>query len=116
MGKLTTHILDTANGGPATGVRVVLERLAPDPAHLFDGFSNRDGRLDAPLLEGEALIAGKYNLTFFMGDYFRARGAAVDEPAFVDEVKLCFGIAHVAQHYHVPLLASPWSYSTYRGS
>ena len=118
MGKLTTHVLDTMNGCPAAGMAVSLYRLGAGeaPALLKSLRLNADGRADAPLLEGEALQRGSYRLVFGVAAYFRARGVALPEPPFLDEVPLDFGVADVAAHYHVPLLTSPWSYSTYRGS
>jgi 5-hydroxyisourate hydrolase len=117
MGKLTTHVLDTANGCPAAGMAVTLLRLdGPKPVVLKQLHLNHDGRADAPLLEGEAMVAGRYRLVFGVAAYFRLRGASLPEPPFLDEVPLDFGLADPGSHYHVPLLASPWSYSTYRGS
>jgi len=115
MGRLTTHVLDTASGVPAQGMRVELHRLQPDQP-LADIRTNADGRAGAPLLEGAGLRVGGYELRFHVADYFRARGTALSEPPFLDVVTIRFGIADAAQHYHVPLLVSPWSYSTYRGS
>lgn len=117
MGKLTTHVLDTANGKPGAGIAVTLWRLAPEGRQqLASALTNADGRCDAPLLDGEGMKPGSYELVFAAGAYFRGLGTALPEPAFVDEVVLRFGIADAQQHYHVPLLVSPWSYSTYRGS
>jgi len=117
MGKLTTHILDTANGRPGDGVAIALYRVGEDARQLLVRHtSNADGRCDAPLLEGDALFVGTYELDFSIGDYFATRGAVVPEPRFLDVVTLRFGISDASAHYHVPLLASPWSYSTYRGS
>ena len=122
MGKLTTHVLDTMNGCPAAGMAVTLWRLpaaeAPSaPAELVRHLRlNDDGRADAPLLQGDTLLPGRYRLVFEVAAYFRARGALLPEPPFLDQVPLDFGLADPAAHYHVPLLASPWSYSTYRGS
>lgn len=117
MGKLTTHVLDTTIGGPAAGMRVRLYALAGEAATLVKEIAlNHDGRGDAPLLEGEALRAGTYRLVFDVAPYFRGRGVALPEPPFLDSVPLDFGIADTGAHYHVPLLASPWAYSTYRGS
>ena len=116
MGKLTTHVLDTAHGCPAAGMRLALWRTDPAPAHLLDVTLNADGRADAPLLQGDALQRGRYRLVFEAAAYFRARGVALPEPPFVDAVQLDFGIADPGGHYHVPLLVSPWSWSTYRGS
>ena len=117
MGKLTTHVLDTANGCPAAGMRVRLYRVddAAAPALLADFALNHDGRADAPLLAGDSFRAGRYRLVFSVADYFRRRGSALAEPPFLDEVPLDFGLGQDA-HYHVPLLASPWSYASYRGS
>jgi 5-hydroxyisourate hydrolase len=118
MGKLTTHVLDTANGCPAAGMTVSLYRLGADgaPQLLRSLTLNHDGRADAPLLEGAAFVPGRYRLVFGVAAYFRALGSELAEPPFLDEVPLDFGLATVGQHYHVPLLASPWAYSTYRGS
>ena len=116
MGRLTTHVLDTARGVPAGGIAVSLFRLQPGPELLAEAVTNDDGRLDSPILEGDALTAGIYQLVFQAGDYFRAGDAELPDPLFVDEVVLRFGIADSGGHYHVPLLVSPWSYSTYRGS
>ena len=115
MGRLTTHVLDTAHGIPAGGMRVEL-RAAESGERLAGLATNADGRANAPLLEGEALRPGRYTLTFFVAEYFRGRGVVLPEPPFLDTVRIDFGIADGAQHYHVPLLVSPWSYSTYRGS
>jgi 5-hydroxyisourate hydrolase len=115
MGRLTTHVLDTASGKPAAGMRIifrVLDRPAGPPVEVV---TNADGRLDAPLLEGAAFKPGQYELQFHVGDYFRAEGVALAHPAFLDIVPIRFGIAEDA-HYHVPLLVSPYGYSTYRGS
>jgi len=117
MGKLTTHVLDTANGRPGAGIRIELYALAGDARRLLTtALTNRDGRCDAPLLEGADFAAGEYELLFAAGDYFAASGAALPQPRFVDRVVLRFGVADANAHYHVPLLVSPWSYSTYRGS
>ena len=117
MGKLTTHVLDTANGCPAAGMAVRLSRIEAGGELAIKSLTlNSDGRADAPLLEGEALVPGRYRLVFGVAAYFRARGAELTEPPFLDEVPLDFGISDPAAHYHVPLLTSPWSYSTYRGS
>jgi len=117
MGKLTTHVLDTMNGCPAAGMAVSLYRLNAQTAELVKSLTlNHDGRADAPLLEGEALQPGRYRLIFEVAAYFKARGVALPEPPFLESVPLDFGLADTASHYHVPLLASPWAYSTYRGS
>ena len=115
MGKLSTHVLDTAAGLPAAGIAYRLERAAPGPrTELARGVTNANGRTDSPLL-GQ-LQAGSYELHFEVAAYFRARGVVLSEPPFLDVVTLRFGIADTAADYHVPLLLSPWSYSTYRGS
>lgn len=117
MGKLTTHVLDTAHGRPGGGIAIALYRCGNDGRTLLGRFvSNPDGRCDAPLLAGEALQAGTYELDFAAGDYFAAFGVHLPQPRFVDVVTLRFGIADADAHYHVPLLVSPYSYSTYRGS
>ena len=116
MGKLTTHVLDTAAGKPAAGVKVTLLRVAPVAATLLSTTTNADGRCDQPLLEGAAFTAGEYQLEFEVAAYFRAQGVVLPDPPFITTAVLRFGIADAASHYHVPLLVSPWSYSTYRGS
>jgi 5-hydroxyisourate hydrolase len=117
MGHLTTHVLDTMNGCPAAGLRVALYRFDGEVPQLLRELAlDADGRAGGPLLEGDAFRVGRYRLAFEVGAYFRARGVALPEPAFLDRVPLDFGIADTSSHYHVPLLASPWSYSTYRGS
>ena len=115
MGRLTTHVLDTASGRPAAGLKIELFR-AGGGAPLTSIRTNADGRADAPLLEGESFAAGQYELRFHAGDYLRANGTALPEPAFLDIIPIHFGIADAAAHYHVPLLLSPYGYSTYRGS
>lgn len=117
MGKLTTHVLDLAAGIPAAGMRIELHdpRLAP-PGLLAAARTNQDGRCPKPLLDTGSLRAGCYVLTFHVAEYFRSTGASLAEPPFLDEVAIRFGIADPAQNYHVPLLVTPWSYSTYRGS
>jgi 5-hydroxyisourate hydrolase len=116
MGRLTTHVLDTALGQPASGVEVVLYRLTPGLQELARAQTNSDGRLNQPILEGDDFVAGVYQLVFQAGNYFRALPVDLAEPLFVDEVVLRFGINQPDQHYHVPLLVSPFAYSTYRGS
>ena len=118
MARLSTHVLDTAHGVPAAGVQLTLYRTNADglDERVIERTTNRDGRTDAPLLSGKTIPIGRYRLTFDAGDYFRAYGLALPEPPFVDVVELRFGIADPAGDYHVPLLVSPWSYSTYRGS
>jgi 5-hydroxyisourate hydrolase len=116
-GRLTTHVLDTATGLPAAGLRIELYRLDRDQRRqLASVTTNDDGRCDAPLLAGPALRPGGYELLFFVGDYLRAAGATLSDPPFLDLVPIRFGIADPSQHYHVPLLVSPYAYSTYRGS
>jgi 5-hydroxyisourate hydrolase len=116
--RLTTHVLDTRDGVPAAGVEIELWAVTPSGERtlLKRATTNHDGRTDAPLLADDELLAGVYELVFLVGAYFRARGAAGAEPAFLDRVPLRFGIADARSHYHVPLLVSPWAYSTYRGS
>ncbi len=116
MGRLTTHVLDTAHGSPAGGVVVILYRLTPERKRVAAATTNGDGRLDAPILDAGDFRAGTYELVFEAGDYFSNRVADLPNPPFVDEVVIRFGIADTDAHYHVPLLVSPWSYSTYRGS
>jgi len=117
MGKLTTHVLDTARGSPGSGIEVRLYRRAGDGYELIaQVITNADGRCAAPLLQGSSFLAGRYRLVFAAGAYFRRVGSALADPPFVDEVTLDFGVADTGAHYHVPLLVSPWSYSTYRGS
>ena len=115
MGKLTTHILDTAHGRPAAGVLIELRR-DPAQAPILSVRSNANGRCDQPLLEGAAFTIGEYELLFHIGAYFKGLGVKQSDPPFLDRVCIRFGIASPDQHYHVPLLVSPWSYSTYRGS
>lgn len=116
-GKLTTHILDTANGCPAAGVKVELYRqTGASEEHLASEITNNDGRTDSPLLAGETMATGIYELRFWVGDYFASKETSLPQLPFLDWVPIRFGIADAAAHYHVPLLVSPWSYSTYRGS
>jgi 5-hydroxyisourate hydrolase len=117
MGHLSTHVLDTAHGCPAAGMSVTLQRLeAGGPVTLRRCVLDDDGRAGGPLLDAATMAVGRYRLLFEVAPYFRARGVALPEPPFIDVVQLDFGIADAAGHYHVPLLVSPWSYSTYRGS
>ena len=124
MGQLTTHVLDTAQGCPASGVAVSLYRITSERHYvvqegrelLAEAITNDDGRLDAPILSADDFVEGVYELIFSAGSYFRNHIADLPDPLFVDEVVIRFGIASAEQHYHVPLLVSPWSYSTYRGS
>ncbi len=114
-GRLTTHVLDTARGRPAAGIGITLYRADGDVwAPIAESVTNADGRTDAPLLEGAALTAGRYELVFAAGDYLRAQGAR--GLLFLDDIPIRFGVPDAAAHYHVPLLLSPFGYSTYRGS
>ncbi|MFF7059993.1 MAG: hydroxyisourate hydrolase [Achromobacter spanius] len=118
---LTTHVLDTMHGCPAEGMAVALYATQPSPegasATLLSQFTlNHDGRSAKPLFNDAELKVGTYRLVFDVAGYFKARGVALPEPNFLNQVSLDFGVAHADQHYHVPLLVSPWSYSTYRGS
>jgi 5-hydroxyisourate hydrolase len=114
MGRLTTHVLDVARGKPGAGIALELSMLSgKDWALVASARTNADGRTDAPLLEGEKFRTGTYQLLFHVGAYFKANGMSA---AFLDLVPVRFEIADAGQHYHVPLLCSPWSYSTYRGS
>jgi 5-hydroxyisourate hydrolase len=119
-GKLTTHVLDTAHGRPAAGMEIELWRI--DPAAeggrvlLKRVATNAGGRTDAPLLESQEYAAGVYELVFWVGIYFSRLGLVAPDPPFLDKVPVRFGLAKEADHYHVPLLVSPWAYSTYRGS
>jgi 5-hydroxyisourate hydrolase len=117
MAKLSTHVLDISQGKPGAGVGIELYAVDDGGRTLLkSAVTNDDGRCSAPLLEGEALRAGRYELVFAAGDYFATQGVALPEPRFIDRVTLAFGIADPAQNYHVPLVVSPWAYSTYRGS
>lgn len=118
VGRLTTHVLDTAQGRPAAGVPVTLFKLdaSGERRAIKRARTNDDGRLDAPALSGGEMEAGRYELVFEAGEYFLAQGLATSAPAFLDRVPLAFAISNPEAHYHVPLLVSPWSYSTYRGS
>jgi 5-hydroxyisourate hydrolase len=116
MGQLTTHVLDTSAGLPAAGMRIeVHEHLPAAPKLLVQAVTGKDGRLGSPLLAGEAFRVGRYTVTFWVAEYFRARGIELPVPAFLEEAVIRVGIAHAEEHYHVPLLVSPWSYSVYRG-
>ncbi|MEK8085164.1 hydroxyisourate hydrolase [Aquabacterium sp. A3] len=123
-GRLTTHVLDTVHGTPAAGMAVALYVRQASPDGCADGrwlllrsvITNADGRVDGPLLAGDDFKPGCYRLVFDVEAYFLARGVSLPQPAFLGKVPLDFGIADASSHYHVPLLVSPWSYSTYRGS
>lgn len=118
MGHLSTHVLDTMHGSPAAGMAVRLLRVGDGRTQTLASFTlDADGRHPGgPLLDAQTMAAGRYRLLFAVAPYFRARGVVLPEPPFIDEVQLDFGIADAQAHYHVPLLVSPWSYSTYRGS
>ncbi len=115
MGRLTTHILDTVHGGPAEGVNIRLYRIDGTRDMVAYATTNTDGRTEEPLLEGEVFETGAYELEFDIGEYFHRRGVELSEPPFLDTVVIRFSVRD-DEDYHVPLLASPWSYSTYRGS
>jgi 5-hydroxyisourate hydrolase len=115
-GRLTTHVLDTASGKPAAGIRIELYCVSGNSHRkVTEAVTNADGRCDAPLLEGKAFQPGQYELVFFAGDYLRGAGATLPDPLFLDQIPIRFGVAE-DRHYHVPLLLSPYGYSTYRGS
>ena len=117
MGRLSTHVLDNANGKPARGVAI--ELFAVDGGNrrsVLRTVTNADGRTDSPLMTGEAFRPGSYELVFEVGAYFKALGTPTADPPFLDSVPVRFTIAEPEGHYHVPLLVTPWSYSTYRGS
>jgi 5-hydroxyisourate hydrolase len=118
LAGLTTHVLDVARGGPAQKMRVELHELTADGSRklVADVSTNADGRTEKPLIAADEARIGRFELLFHTGDYFRGQGAALASPPFLDIVPIRFAIADPAQHYHVPLLVSPWSYSTYRGS
>lgn len=117
MGRLTTHVLDAAHGCPGSAIKIELYRIEGERGELLSTMlTNHDGRCDTPVLQGEDYRSGVYQLHFHAGDYYRARGVELPCPAFLDVVVLRFGIDAAQDHYHVPLLISPYSYSTYRGS
>jgi 5-hydroxyisourate hydrolase len=117
MGKLSTHVLDTTQGKPGAGVKVELYAISEGQRTLIKTeTTNQDGRCASPLLEGDAMQPGQYELVFAAGDYFAAQGVDLPSPRFIDRVTIAFGIADSSQNYHVPLVVTPWSYSTYRGS
>jgi len=116
-GYLTTHVLDTARGQPAAGLKIALYRVSGNSHRkLVEMVTNSDGRTDAPILPQGKFATGTYELVFFAGDYLRTTGQAGDEPLFLDQVPIRFGLSDGEAHYHVPLLISPYGYSTYRGS
>lgn len=115
--KLSTHVLDTAHGCPAPGMKIELWQLEGDDRTLVTSAkTNAEGRTDQPLLSADEIKTGEYEIVFFVGDYFAARGTAQPKTRFLDKVPVRFGIADAGASYHVPLLCSPWAYSTYRGS
>jgi 5-hydroxyisourate hydrolase len=116
VGRLTTHVLDTSAGRPAAGLAITLRRAGKHGAPLVQAVTNDDGRCDRPLLEGDTMSAGIYELVFEAGVYFDRLGVKLPDPKFLDQVVIRFGIADAKAHYHVPLLLSPFGYSTYRGS
>lgn len=113
MGRITTHVLDTALGRPAAGMRVDLFRMDGDDDQVATATTNVDGRVDEPLIEGAAMIDGTYEIRFYAGAYLRANAM---ESTFLDVIPIRFSVASADEHYHVPLLLSPYGYSTYRGS
>jgi hydroxyisourate hydrolase len=115
-GKISTHVLDLMAGRPAAGLRVELRRVSPLPALVRTAVTNADGRTDAPLLAGADLTAGTYELEFHVAAYFASRNVPAPEVPFLDVVPVRFGVADPSASYHVPLLVTPWSYNTYRGS
>jgi 5-hydroxyisourate hydrolase len=117
MGRLSTHVLDTAKGRPAAGVKIMLYRVSGQSHRkVKEVVTNADGRSEGPLLEGRDLVGGVYELVFCAGDYLRASGQSGEGVLFLDEIPIRFGVPDPSQHYHVPLLISPFGYSTYRGS
>ena len=117
MGRLTTHVLDIAAGTPARGMRIELLHVNGATRQTVGRFeTNADGRCDTPLLDRDALEVGEWELAFHVAQYYRSRGVIMSDPPFLDVVTVRFGVASAEQNYHVPLLVSPWSYSTYRGS
>jgi 5-hydroxyisourate hydrolase len=117
MIRLTTHVLDVSAGIAAAGMRIELHTAESTGARvLADVRTNSDGRCPQPLLQGPDFRAGRYSLIFHVSEYFKARGVALPDPPFLDRVVVEFGVTDTSSHYHVPLLVTPWSYSTYRGS
>lgn len=116
MGRLTTHVLDTALGKPAENLKIELWSVGSAPVQVSAHVTNSDGRVDGPILEGNAFKRGSYELRFHAGDYLKTTGQPLPEPLFLDIIPIRFGIAEEDGHYHVPLLLSPFGYSTYRGS
>ena len=117
MGKLSTHVLDTANGCPAEGMRIEFFRIDGENSVLLKEFTtNSDGRTDSLLMGGDEMAVGEYELRFHTADYFAGKGDTLADPPFLNLIPVRFAIYDADQGYHVPLLVSPWSYSTYRGS
>lgn len=117
MTRLTTHVLDVSAGTPAAGMRIELHTTTSTGSRvLADVRTNADGRCARALLEGADFRAGRYSLVFHVSEYFKARGVELPDPPFLDRVVVEFGVSDATSHYHVPLLVTPWSYSTYRGS
>ena len=116
MGQLTTHVLDTARGKPADNMNWALYRADTEHTVLTTGRTNADGRVAEPILVGTDFVSGIYELVFYVAEYFRNANIELPDPAFLDEVVIRFGVAEPQNHYHVPLLISPYGYSTYRGS
>jgi len=117
MGRLSTHVLDTRAGTPAAGMHIEFSVLENGKWRKLKSLqTNADGRTDEPLMAGEAMFTGEFRIVFHVAEYFRARGLTLPDPPFLDRVPIRFGIADASAHYHVPLLCTPWSYSTYRGS
>ena len=115
MGRLTTHVLDTAQGKPGAGIKIDLFKMGSERHHVKTMVTNKDGRTDTPLLDENRFTAGTWELVFAVDQYFSAQGFALPDPPFLDQITIRFTISNDS-HYHVPLLVSPWSYSTYRGS
>lgn len=117
MGRITTHVLDTASGRPGAGMKIEFSVFEGQGwKHLKTVTANQDGRTDEPLIEGSALKPGQYRIVFHVAEYFRSQGTKVTDPPFLDRVPIRFGIDDASAHFHVPLLCSPWGYTTYRGS
>lgn len=117
MGRLTTHVLDTALGRPAVGLKIVLYRVSGNSHRkIIETVTNADGRTDTPMLDGKSLKTGQYEMIFFAGDYLDGVANDLPDPKFLDQIPIRFGVADADGHYHVPLLLSPFGYSTYRGS
>ena len=117
QGYLTTHVLDTALGMPAEGIKIALYRIEGDNRRkIGETVTNKDGRTETPIMPAQQFKSGQYELIFFAGEYLRGTGAASAEPLFLDQIPIRFGINDPESHYHVPLLLSPFGYSTYRGS